>query len=101
RPTLRLRQAKSTTNDGRGFVYHDGPIERLIGLPTATSPGRPRDKTLLLGAQVIAIAAIFLAAVVGGVTNGLTSGRAFHRTELEAVHVTRNIDSVPDTVVVK
>ncbi len=79
-------------------VFHDGPIERLLGLPTAHSRGRPWDATLLFVVRAILVVAIGIQVALG-MDNGLAEARGWHNFQEMTADVTVNINRAPDGLV--
>jgi hypothetical protein len=98
KPTFRLRTR--TPDRSASIVYLDGPVTRLLGLPTRHDPGRRWDQTFLFASRGVLVLAIGLLAVVG-TANGLAKANRWRGTELQAADVTVNIKDASDSLVSK
>jgi hypothetical protein len=93
RPTLRISRDRVPR-----LLYHDGPIERLAGLPTKNSPGRRWDESYLYASRGFLVLALLLL-LTAGTLNGLSGARTWYQKELSVVDVTANINAAPNTMV--
>jgi hypothetical protein len=92
-PTLRISRDRVPR-----LIYHDGPVERFVGLPTQNSPGRRWDETCLHASRAFLVLALFLL-LTAGTLNGLSGARSWYQKEVSVVDVTVNIDAAPNTMV--
>jgi hypothetical protein len=95
RPTLRW---KPKPPQRATQVYRDTPLERWLGLPTATVEARPLQDTIYLITRLVIVAAIALSALTG-VFTGLDSARGWRALEVRAATVTLHIETEPNRAV--